>query len=445
MYVIGDVLGVGGMGIVYAAVQVALDRTVALKLPRRELADDPVVRKQFQMEAIAGARIRHGNVVGVVDFGVYQGAPFLVMEHVVGPRLGDLVLEEGPLALPIALGITGQLLGGLSEAHAQGIVHGDLKSDNVIVELVRDGSLVPRLIDFGLARFTSSSPLRGGGEQLVAGTPDYLAPELLRGGLSSFASDVYALGAVCFEMITGDTPFGGGSSAEIMRRQLEDLAVPMSCRRPGVPPALDRFVATALAKIPERRYSSAAAMAEALAEIEDELRTAIEPGADASPILCSPEATTSPMSLPLAPSRRFATGTPDPLLLRVDQRRHEVLEAMRTGNPDVVVIAYLELARALVDIRELTMAISELEEGIELLAQTGLGPGKVPVWRLQLTLAALYDGSGDRARACQTMREAHVLATRQGSETGQHRALELFNRLMHRRSVGPPREWLENT
>ena len=87
MYVVGEVLGVGGMGVVYDAVQVALDRSVALKMPRQELTDDPMVRRQFQMEAIAGARIRHHNVVGVVDFGVYQGAPFLVMEHIVGQRL----------------------------------------------------------------------------------------------------------------------------------------------------------------------------------------------------------------------------------------------------------------------------------------------------------------------------------------------------------------------
>ena len=397
------------------------------------------------MEAIAGARIHHRNVVGVVDFGVYCGAPFVVMEHVVGPRLGELVLDEGPLALPKAIAIARQLLGGLAETHAHGIVHGDLKCDNVIVELLRDGSLVPRLIDFGLARFTSAPPLRGDEDQLVAGTPDYLAPELIRGGLSSFASDVYALGAMCFEMITGQTPFGGGSSAEIMRRQLEDLAVPMSCRRPGVPPALDRFVATALAKVPERRYESAAAMVEALAEIEHEIRTELGPGADASPILCSPEATTAPMYLPRAPSkRRLAAGTPDPLLLRVDQRRHEVVEAMRTGNPDVVVVAYLELARALVDVHQLTKAITELEEGVELLAHDGLDPREAPIWRLQLTLAALYDGSGDRTRACQTVREAHVLAARQGSETGQQRALKLFNRLMHRRASRPPREWLEN-
>ena len=252
--------------------------------------------------------------------------------------------------------------------------------------------------------------------------------------MSSFASDVYAMGAMCFEMITGGPPFAGGSSGEIMRRHLEELAVPMSCRRPGVPPALDHFVATALAKVPEQRYRSAAVMADALAAVEDEIRETIKSSVDASPVLYSPEATTSPINMEHAPTERVA----------VDKRRHEVSEAMRTGNADLLVIAYLELARSLVDIHQLALAIRELEQGVALLAHPGLGTSDTPIWRLQLTLAALYDGSGDRARACQIMREAHLLASRQGSAIGKQRACELFSRLMHRRATRRPRDCAEN-
>ncbi|MBA3461541.1 MAG: serine/threonine protein kinase [Deltaproteobacteria bacterium] len=430
-YVLGDVLGVGGMGVVYAAVQRDLERTVAIKLPKPELAGDGALRGQFRMEALAGARIQHRNVVGVIDFGRHGGAPFLVMDHVAGPRLGEIVLEQGPLPLPVAVALMRQILAGLVDVHAVGIIHGDVKCDNVLVETLRDGTMLPRLIDFGLARFLDQ-PAPANTERMVAGTPDYLAPEMVRGEPSSFASDVYAMGVLCYELLTGTTPFGGGPSARIMERQIEDLPLPLSHRRPQVPAALEDVITRALNKEPGERFHDASAMLAAIVNIDGELTRVLQAPTEACPVLYSMEATTSRMELD-APKRRLAAGTNDPLT-NVEQRRHSVSIALQDGDGDLVVTAYLELARALIDIRELELAITELEEGIALFESA---EQTAPVWRLQLTLAALYDGRGDRARACDTMRAAHRQAHRVGSTVGQQRARELFARLVVRLPPSP--------
>lgn len=422
-YVLGDVIGTGGMGIVYAAVQTSLHRTVAIKLPKAELVGDPEVLAQFRTEAMTGAHIHHRNVVGVVDFGRHAGAPFLVMEHVVGPRLGEVVTDRGPLPLSLAANLVHQVLAGLADVHAGGVVHGDVKADNILVEALRDGSSVPRLMDFGLARFADQTWIARG-DRVVAGTPDYLAPELVLGGPTSFASDVYAMGMVCYEMITGETPFAGGTSKEIMQRQLSDIVLPMSWRRPRVPLSFDGFVARAVAKEPAERFANGREMCDALAEVAIDLAAMTSLHEDASPILISTDHITAPMHLPA--SFALAVGTNEPPT-RVEQRRREVENAMLVDDPDALVISYLELAHALVEAHDLATAISELERGVAILDRS-LRPG--PVWRVLLTLAALYDGIGDRARACSTTRAAQQQARRERSLVGQRRAKALYERLV---------------
>lgn len=429
-YVLGDILGVGGMGIVYAAIQTSIQRTVAIKLPRPELVEDPEVRAQFETEAMTGARIHHRNVVGVVDYGAHAGAPFLVMEHVTGPRLGEAVCDRGRLPLALAANLVHQVLAGLASVHAEGIVHGDVKCDNILVESLRDGSSIPRLMDFGLARFAAGKWIAPA-DRVVAGTPDYLAPELVLGGATSFASDVYAIGIMCYELVTGEAPFCGGRSEQILQRHLSGVAPPLSCRRSGVPVALDAFVARALAKHPDERFANAREMGDALADVAVELakRRTRE---DAIPVLSSTEEPTAPLH---APAGGFALGTNEPLT-RVEQRRRDVEQATFAADSNILVIAYLELARALVDAHDLATAITELERGVEQLLHDHR-PG--PVWRLQLTLAALYDGIGDRVRACSTMRAAQEEARRQGSVVGQQRAKALFVRLVGQGSARAPR------
>jgi serine/threonine protein kinase len=433
-YVLGDVLGVGGMGVVYAAVQRHVERRVAIKLPRAELSEDPLVRRQFQMEAIAGERIKHRNVVNVLASGKQAGAPYHVMEPLAGQRLGKMIAAGSVTALPLAIGLCREILAGLAAAHSLGIVHGDVKSDNVIVGTLRDTTLIPRLIDFGLASFVDRPHPRAFGDGFVIGTPTYLAPELVEGGNASIASDVYAMGILCYELVTGGSPFAGGTSDQVMRRQLRDLAAPMSCRRPGVPPALDELVARALAKLPEDRFPDTGAMAAALDTITitpDEL-TVLDAPRD---VRSTSSAATCPMSIVETGSRRrLAWGTRD--ATHLDQLRRAVVAAGDSADVDEQVVAYLELARALVDQRELSTAIGQLEAGAARLARSD---GQI--WRLQLTLAALYDGSGDRVRACATMREAFEQAGRIGSVIGQQRARALFVRLVRRGHPVPHAAW----
>jgi serine/threonine-protein kinase len=266
-YRLGAILGIGELGVVYAAVHRSRGRAVALKLPRPDLAIDPVVREQFRTEALAGARIRHRNVVSIMDFGEDGGVPYLVMEHVVGRRLGDLVAERGGMPVAMAVRIVGQILAGLQAVHDAGIVHSDVRCANILVEAAPGSSAVPRLIDFGFARFVDD-PGAGcaGPEWLTAGTPEYLAPDLIRGDAPTFASDVYAAGVLLYKLVTGVTPFAGGTRAQVLRRQLWQPPMPLSWWAPhrGIPTALDEVVGCALAKDPAHRFADAGAFRAAL-------------------------------------------------------------------------------------------------------------------------------------------------------------------------------------
>jgi serine/threonine-protein kinase len=419
-YVVGEVLGLGGMGVVYSAVQRSLDRVVAIKLPRQELAADPQVRRRLRTEALASSRIDHRNCVRVLDYGSHGGAPYLVMEHVAGPRLGQLLHEHGPFPIEDAIRLVRQVASALEEAHVNGIVHADVKCDNILVETLRDGTLLPRLIDWGIARF--SDRVDDSDVDLVTGTPDYLAPEVITGEQPTPAADVYAVGVMLYELITGATPFA--ESTQVMVSKLEDDVVPIAERFPAceVPDALDDVVMTALARDPASRYADAKQLGHAL----DSVVTAAPPAARipvrvrrSSPVF-STEATTATMTAvqPLELSKYKPS--------RVARRRAAVMAALDKGNVDTLIVAYLELARALVDEHRLDQAIHELEQAIELLAAA---PSSVQVWRLLLTLAALYDGKGDRDRARAVARLARERAARDGSNLGRERAERLAARL----------------
>jgi len=431
-YVLGDVLGIGGMGVVYAATQHSLDRTVAIKLPRTELASDPQVRFRFRNEALASSRINHRNVVRLFDFGDDQGAPYLVMEHIIGPVLGQLVIDHGPMPSAMAARIVRQIVAGLEDAHAHGIIHADVKSDNILVETLRDGSLVPRLIDFGIARILNDRVIDANAA-MVSGTPEYLAPEVIRGGAPTFASDIYAAGVILYELVTGATPFAGGSSAKIMSRKLEGEAVPMTWCRPDldIPSDLDALVVRALARDPAGRFANASAMGHALDTISRAGATRHpRPRRSTAPSVFTSEATTATMSMDSIPSPTHASDEQG--CSAVAKRRVAVLAAMTACDVDAIAIAYLELARALVDEHQLGAAVIELDEGVELLS---LPDGTGPVWRLLLTLAALHDGNGDRPRARVVAGAARDQAARAGSAIGCERAERLCERLARGRST----------
>jgi serine/threonine-protein kinase len=278
-YLLGELIGAGGMGTVHVAAQPALGRTVAIKILRPELVDDPRMHRHFEREAIAGARMAHPNLVTIYELAFTDDRrPFLVMEQVHGRLLGSLT-RECTLSVHRAHELTAQLLAVLGEVHRAGIVHADIKADNVMVETTRDRALRIRLLDFGLARiapgpgddpadprFADDQVIDSEGLRYVSGTPEYMAPEVIRGGLATVASDLYGAGVILYELLTGVTPFAGGAPVEVVSRHLTEAPMRPSVARPDryIPPAIEAVIARALAKEPRERFASADAFAAAL-------------------------------------------------------------------------------------------------------------------------------------------------------------------------------------
>lgn len=278
-YILGDRLGVGGMGVVYEASCPQLGERVAIKFLHPDRSADERVRRKFAGEAIAGRLVNHPHVAAVLDGGeTVDGEPFLVMERVHGEPLGGRISRDGPLTPIRAVAIMRQVLSALASIHDAGIVHADIKSDNLLVETQDDGSDSTKLIDFGLAAVQFANDHVGhdvtpANEEWLSGTPEYMAPEVIRGEPPSFSSDLYAVGIIFYELLTGSTPFGGGSPAEIVQRHLDDEVVPPSlrCTDCELPSSLDYVILRALRKDPHQRYESARAFAAALPAVERDL------------------------------------------------------------------------------------------------------------------------------------------------------------------------------
>ncbi len=275
-YLLGEQLGAGGMGVVYRATHIVLGRPVAIKFLNPALARKPEARARFRVEASTVARLAHPNVVTVIDFREdADGIPFLVMEYVAGRSLRSIV-AEGPVSVGRAIAYSLQILAALRAAHAADVVHGDVKSENVLVE-VRRGDEVVKLVDFGLAHVGRAVE----GEQ-TGGTPGYLAPEVILGGPSTPSSDLYSVGVIVYELLTGAAPFAGGASTEVLTRHLRDDLVPPSLRlvQAELPRALEDAVACALEKDPARRFSDAGEFSTALRKV----RVPTGRDADATPL-----------------------------------------------------------------------------------------------------------------------------------------------------------------
>jgi len=261
-YTMGELLGSGSVGCVYAARDDA--GPVAVKVLHAALRDDPTMVARFEAEAEASRQVSHRNVVRVVEHGTMDdGLPYLVMQHAPGTTLRALVHEHGPLPMPRVVQIATQLLAGLAAIHHAGLVHGDLKCGNVLVDTERLDRVT--IIDLGLARPPGEQPAWLG-DQMMAGTPEYMAPELLDEEPISVAAEIYAVGAIVYEMMTGTTPYGTGSIREIVERhQSDQVEAPSLRRRDGAVPApLEHTIVRALAKDPSRRHLNAELFATAL-------------------------------------------------------------------------------------------------------------------------------------------------------------------------------------
>ena len=275
-YEIGSPLGAGGMGEVYRARDTRLDRTVAVKVLPAHLAQDPDRRLRFEREARAASALNHPHICTIHDVGHQDGIDYLVMEHLEGETLADR-LEKGALPQEQALRIGAQLADALDRAHRAGIVHRDLKPGNVM--LTKTGA---KLLDFGLARIaepagiasgglstfpTQTKPLTEAGSWL--GTFQYMAPEQLEGKEADARTDIFALGSVLYEMLTGRRAFAGKSRASLIAAILEKEPESISAIQPMTPLALDRLVRKCLAKDPDGRWQAAADVADELKWIGD--------------------------------------------------------------------------------------------------------------------------------------------------------------------------------
>jgi hypothetical protein len=261
-YVLERLLGSGGAGVVWCAHDRLLQRSVAVKLLHPELAHDPATAARFRSEASSAAKLTHPNAVIVYDIGRDRDRDFLVMELVDGPALSE-VLAEGPLPADQVAGLGASVASALGLAHQRGMLHRDVKPANVLLN--PDG--VPKVADFGIARALGEATARLTTPGSVMGTARYLAPEQLLDGPLDGRVDVYALGLVLHEALTGQQPWGDGSALEVASRRLKgDLAPPSTLRR-DIPPELDAVVQRATRLEADQRFADGAAMAAALAPL----------------------------------------------------------------------------------------------------------------------------------------------------------------------------------
>jgi serine/threonine protein kinase len=270
-------LGVGGMSTVHLAFDSRLERYVALKLLAEHLADDPTFVSRFRREALSAARLVHPNIVQVFDFGFDEGhhQHFIVMEHVSGNSCAELLRDRGHLDVPQAVSIIIQACRGLDYAHRNGVVHRDVKPGNL---LVSDSDVV-KLADFGIARATDQSSITQVGS--VLGTAAYLAPEQARGEEAGPRADLYSLGVVSYQLLSGRLPYEAKSLSELALKQQKESPIPLDELNPRVPHALAQAVAQALAMDQESRPADAMVLAEA---IRDGARGISPMGSDAATV-----------------------------------------------------------------------------------------------------------------------------------------------------------------
>jgi len=261
-------LNEGGMGTVYRGCHILMDKTVAIKVLRPSLAADEKIVARFSREARAASRITHPNAISVTDFGEDEsGHVFLVMEYLSGKTLKHVIREEGPLPLARVVDITRQIGDALNAAHEQGIVHRDLKSDNIMLTDTMTGDHA-KVLDFGIAKINEPDGVVDTNltaPNLVIGTPQYMSPEQCSQDVEIDArSDIYSLGVILFEMLVGHVPFSGDSPTIVMMKHLQEPVPSVLEERSDLPASVARVVARAMAKVRDNRYQNVAELIEDL-------------------------------------------------------------------------------------------------------------------------------------------------------------------------------------
>jgi len=272
-YRVLEVIGRGGMGVVYRVEHLRMGKIAAMKVLHRDLAQDPEVVQRFEREAAAVSKLHHPHTVQVFDFGNAQGALYLIMEYVRGLDLAHIVERDGPIPWPRCAPLLAQICGALQEAHELGIVHRDLKPENVLITRTTGGRDYAKVLDFGLAKLDQrGAPTRETERNAIVGTPYFMAPEQIRGDDVDARSDIYSFGALMFELLTGEHLYSSSTAVGVLTKHLTAQPDAPSMRAPklAIPPAVDHLCRKALARDPGLRWRTAAELAEAIEEIYGE-------------------------------------------------------------------------------------------------------------------------------------------------------------------------------
>ena len=339
-------IAAGGMSTVYRGHDVRLDRQVALKVMDSRYADDREFLTRFQREARAIARLKSPGLVALYDQGNDAAHPFLVMELVDGGTLRELLRERGPMPPHAVVAVLRPLLSGLGVAHHAGLVHRDVKPENVLIS--RDGEV--KLVDFGLVRATAEAGITS--TSVILGTAAYLSPEQVLGAETGPRSDVYAAGIMAFELLTGTTPFKGDSAITVANQRLDQDVPPPSSVIDGVPGQFDEFIARATAREADARFSDAGAMGAELDAIAEEL--ALPQFRVPAPKSSAQHASAGP---PVRrPTRQLTRGPQDwqPVAASGDDAETEVVRNDETDEPDEYDIPPRQFAG--IDIDDFTLA-----------------------------------------------------------------------------------------
>ena len=260
-YEIVETIGKGGMAIVYKAKCLKLNRYVALKVLRPEFREDKDFITRFKAEAQSAASLSHPNIVSVYDVGQDGDLNYIVMEYVEGVTLKQYMDAKGVLPWREAVDYTAQISAGLEHAHKNGIIHKDIKPHNIMI--TREGTL--KITDFGIAKVISSSTITTGNTTM--GSVHYFSPEQARGGYTDYKTDIYSLGVVLYEMVTGRLPFDGDSAIAIAMQHIEKEPIPPTELNPDIPQSLENVIRKAMSKEQAMRYDSVTEMMQDLKKV----------------------------------------------------------------------------------------------------------------------------------------------------------------------------------
>lgn len=271
-YRIERLISRGGMGAVFEATQLGLDRAVAIKLLLPVLSRDEKMQERFRREARSAASLRHPNIIQIYDYGISDHGPYIVMELARGKSLRQL-LGRGPLSIEMSVELMGQICSALAAAHSATIIHRDLKPDNIIVEEQSDGQIIAKVLDFGIAKMREAKADEEGANLTganIIGSPAYMSPEQSLGTTLDARSDIYSLGIVLYEMLVGSTPFGKATPGALLTHQINTPPPRPTTIRSDISDAVESVVMKALAKDREARFTSATQFAQALRKAFDD-------------------------------------------------------------------------------------------------------------------------------------------------------------------------------